>query len=123
MNEPQRFVILTHDHPVLHWDFMLDTGEVLRTWRLEKEPVMEAEIRAICLPDHRRMYLDYEGPVSGDRGTVARWDGGTYALLEETLTRLRFRVDGHRTQGIVEIVRSNLSDEWMFVLHGAASLS
>ena len=29
-----RFVILEHDHPSLHWDFILEVGEVLWTWRL-----------------------------------------------------------------------------------------
>jgi len=24
------------------------------------------------------VYLDYEGPVGGGRGTVTRWDGGEY---------------------------------------------
>ena len=33
-----RFVILEHDHPQLHWDFMLEVGEVLWTWRLATAP-------------------------------------------------------------------------------------
>lgn len=28
--------------------------------------------------EHRRLYLDYEGPISGDRGSVRRVDAGTY---------------------------------------------
>lgn len=121
MIKPQRFVILQHDHPVLHWDLMLDTGEVLRTWRLEVEPASQAEMRAFALPDHRRMYLDYEGPVSGDRGTVTRWDAGTYTLLEETPSRLRYQVDGHLMQGIVQMDRGIAGDEWTFELHNHAS--
>lgn len=78
-----RFVILRHDHPHLHWDFMLETGEVLRAWRLEREPLADAgPIAATALADHRLMYLDYEGPVSGGRGTVTRWDAGEF--LEES---------------------------------------
>ena len=33
-----RFVILEHDHPVVHWDLMLEAGEALRTWRLAAPP-------------------------------------------------------------------------------------
>jgi hypothetical protein len=71
-----RFVILTHDHPFVHWDLMLEANGVLRTWRLLAEPQPECIIAAEPLPDHRLHYLDYEGPVSGGRGTVSRWDHG-----------------------------------------------
>ena len=54
----------------MHWDLMLDTGETLRTWRLE--PALPGVIRAEPLGNHRRAYLDYEGPVSGNRGSVQR---------------------------------------------------
>jgi hypothetical protein len=71
-----RFVILTHDHPFVHWDLMLEIDGVLRTWRLLAEPAPDRIIGAEALPDHRLHYLEYEGPVSGDRGTVTRWDAG-----------------------------------------------
>jgi hypothetical protein len=29
------------------------------------------------IADHRSLYLDYEGPISGDRGVVRRLDRGT----------------------------------------------
>lgn len=52
---------------------------MLRAWRLLTEPAAGIEIVAEVLPDHRRLYLDYEGPVSGGRGTVTRWDAGEYS--------------------------------------------
>ena len=69
-----RFVILTHDHPHLHWDFMLEADGVLKTWRLQDEPLpgRKFETPAEPLPDHRIAYLDYEGPVSNNRGIVTR---------------------------------------------------
>ena len=72
-----RFVILEHDHPVLHWDFMLEAGDVLRTWRLSAPPIRGAIVAAERIGDHRRLYLDYEGPVSDGRGNVVRWDAGS----------------------------------------------
>jgi hypothetical protein len=75
-----RFVILTHDHPVLHWDLLLelDDESPLATWRILDDPGQGTQWRAESLPAHRRVYLDYEGPVGGDRGTVTRWDTGGY---------------------------------------------
>ncbi len=121
MSERRRFVILTHDHPVLHWDLMFDTGDALRTWRLETEPTVGVEIRAIALPDHRRMYLHYEGPVSGDRGKVSRWDSGTYSVLEETPSGLTFEVDGERVSGVIEMVREDVGDEWVFIVQDSST--
>ncbi|MHC4102453.1 MAG: hypothetical protein ACYSW1_16415 [Planctomycetota bacterium] len=40
-------------------------------------------IEAVRLADHRPAYLAYEGPVSGDRGTVKRLARGTAAVLDE----------------------------------------
>ena len=60
-----RFAVLEHDHPFLHWDFLLETGDALRTWRLHAPPDAEGTIAAEELPDHRLEYLDYEGRVSG----------------------------------------------------------
>lgn len=74
-----RFVILEHDHPFLHWDLMLECGEVLRTWRLTAAPAPGLCVSAKAIGDHRRAYLDYEGPVSGNRGKVMRWEWGEYA--------------------------------------------
>src|SRR5690242_19502936 len=60
-----RFVIVEHDHPTLHWDLMLEVGLVLRAWRLEALPRDGERISATAINDHRLLYLDYEGPISG----------------------------------------------------------
>jgi hypothetical protein len=94
-----RFVVLTHDHPSWHWDFMLETKGVLRTWRLSAAPDTPGSIYAEPLPDHRLRYLEYEGPVSGDRGHVRRWDAGEYSVVDESLGRLEVRLQGKRLHG------------------------
>ena len=76
-----RFVILRHDSPRgEHFDFMLEAAGVLKTWALPRPPEIGVEMECEALADHRIEYLDYEGAVSGDRGTVTRWDCGTYLL-------------------------------------------
>ena len=71
-----RFVILAHDWPTPHFDLLLEAGAVLKAWRLLAEPV--GPVPAEPNFDHRLLYLEYEGPVAGNRGTVRRWDGGTF---------------------------------------------
>lgn len=71
-----RFAILEHDHPTRHWDFFLEADGVLKAWRLESLPFIGQAIAAETAPDHRLLYLDYEGPVSGDRGFVVACDRG-----------------------------------------------
>jgi DNA polymerase Ligase (LigD) len=100
-----RFVVLTHDHPLLHWDLMLEQGDCLRTWRLAQPPDAAGSIVAEALPDHRLAYLDYEGPVSGDRGTVQRWDAGAYEILESSSNRLLVRFAGERLIGVAPLRR------------------
>jgi hypothetical protein len=76
-----RFVILHHDSPRgEHFDFMLEAGDVLKTWALPRAPAAGVDMDCEALADHRLAYLDYEGLISGDRGGVTRWDGGTYSL-------------------------------------------
>ena len=94
-----RFVLLEHDHPMLHWDFMLEWGSVIRTWRLDRIPAETATLAATTLPDHRLAYLDYEGPVSGDRGSVKRVDSGSFELLAETSEGITVRLDGEVLTG------------------------
>jgi DNA polymerase ligase (LigD)-like protein len=98
---PMRFVILEHDHPFLHWDLMLEAGKVLRTWRLLTEPVMGMAIAAEPLGDHRKMYLDYEGPVSGGRGQVRRWDAGMLEWKVDSAERTVVQLKGTRVKGEV----------------------
>ncbi len=76
-------MILTHDHPFLHWDLMLESQGMLLTWRLMSEPAVGEVVAAEQLPDHRIQYLDYEGPVSGDRGTVTQFEAGRFERIDD----------------------------------------
>jgi hypothetical protein len=110
-----RFVVLRHDHPTLHWDFMLEVEGRLRTWRLAEAPAAGREISAEPLADHRMRYLDYEGPVSGNRGEVRRWDRGEYALIEETPAWLEVRLTGTKLVGTATLTRDAATGAVRFV--------
>ncbi len=97
-----RFVILEHNRPILHWDLMLEAGDVLQTWRLAAPPTNGAIIDATALGDHRRAYLDYEGPISGGRGSVKRWDAGDFSEEADSMpTVRRFLFHGTHVSGRV----------------------
>ena len=49
------------------------------TWRWRRCRGQARPVDAEASFDHRLVYLDYEGPVSGDRGRVRRVDAGTFA--------------------------------------------
>jgi hypothetical protein len=96
-----RFVILYHQMPPdsnrrSHWDLMLESGRVLRTWALAEEPRQESTIAADALPDHRLAYLEYEGPISNNRGIVRHWDGGEYQAILWEENRTEVTLHGRR---------------------------
>ena len=69
-----RFVVLHHlgvAEP--HFDLMFETlpGSMLATWRSQVWPI-ESVTRITRLRDHRRLYLEYEGDLSGQGGNVMR---------------------------------------------------
>ena len=100
-----RYVILEHDHPVLHWDFMLESGGALRTWRLESPPRPDEAVSGTASFDHRLHYLDYEGPVSGDRGCVKRWDFGEFTWLADQGGQVTVNLVGKRLRGIARLLK------------------
>lgn len=71
----------------LHWDLLIDLtgGERVATWRLSANPITAVgPIDADRIGEHRRVYFDYEGPVSGGRGAVRRLDRGGVAVVSQT---------------------------------------
>jgi hypothetical protein len=111
-----RFAILRHEDPRgLHWDLLLETGAVLRTWALPQAPGPGVEMTARALPDHRLLYLDYEGPISGDRGAVSAWDRGVYGCQQQSDAELAIELSGGRIRGRATLRRvPGTADQWQF---------
>ena len=101
-----RFVILAHDFPQPHWDLFWEEGSELRAWRLFGSLAEGAEIVAEPAPNHRLFYLDYEGPVSGNRGTVWRVEAGALVVEVDTAELVRCRICGERWQGTLSFSRT-----------------
>ena len=103
-----RFVILRHELPPghdrgSHFDLMLEVGGALRTWSLPELPTADKALQAEALPDHRLEYLDYEGPVSGNRGSVSRVEQGEYEVVTESSGLLTLQLAGKSLRGILEL--------------------
>lgn len=108
-----RFALLIHDSPLgLHYDFFLEDGEVLKTWALPHLPEPRIEILCDALADHRSIYLDYEGPISGGRGTVTRWDRGIYSVELWTDNEIHIELAGAKLTGHVKLERQ--AEQWRF---------
>src|SRR5258706_9114820 len=92
---------------------MIEHGGVLWTWSLDKLPAVGITGQAQALPDHRLAYLDYEGPLTGNRGSVERVEQGEYELLERSQMRVLIRLVGKTIRGILELHRTEeSSDLW-----------
>ncbi len=89
-----RFVLLEHDWPFWHLDLMLEQGNTLATWRL-RHPLIQGVQTAERIADHRKHYLEYEGPVGNNRGHVKRVEHGFF-----------------------QIEAGSTANTWQLVLHG-----
>ncbi len=98
MAEPLlRYVVLRHEgvaNP--HFDLMFETspGSPLATWRAMEWPIKNGSPMEY-LADHRNAYLNYEGPISNNRGHVQRVMAGTHNVIEASAESLVIQiVDG-----------------------------
>lgn len=100
-----RFAILSHDHPHFHWDLFLEEGDVLRAFRLEQPPAPGGTFEAERINDHRLIYLEYEGPLSGGRGEVRQWDAGQFEWIVKGSERMVASLLGRNFHGTLELTR------------------
>ena len=106
--KPQFAVLQHRQRDYTHWDLLLElpARELLATFRVDQPPPTWATAGVLpiqALPDHRRIYLDYQGPISGDRGTVIRYDRGTMRLVEQTPTHIAAEISGELLHGHLEL--------------------
>lgn len=74
----QRFAVLRHEGVAEpHFDLLIDLDgrSPLATWRSPAWPIT-AVTPLLLQATHRRIYMDYQGPIGGGRGTVTRVDSG-----------------------------------------------
>src|SRR5579862_601491 len=114
-----RFVVQLHDATRLHFDFRLQSGEVLRSWAVPKGPSLDPKIRRLAVPveDHPMSAGDFEGVHDGQaRGTgaVIVWDEGTAEVLRDEPGHLSFVLHGRKLSGRFALTRTG-EKRWVLV--------
>ncbi|MDP1563757.1 MAG: hypothetical protein Q8M16_20435 [Pirellulaceae bacterium] len=99
-----QFVILEHQVPegsdwTDHWDLMFESPVGLLTWTSPPFLRDGSPWEVTPLPVHRAIYLDYEGPISGNRGCVRRLDRGQFRRQDRQLPELVLELAGEHLQG------------------------
>src|SRR6266566_3472704 len=99
-----RFVVQLHDATTLHFDFRLQSGQVLRSWAVPKGPSLDPRARRLAVPveDHTLAAGDFEGVHEGQRrgsGAVIIWDEGTADVLRDEPGRLSLVLHGRKLCG------------------------
>ena len=109
-NRELRYAVLYHsgiDEP--HFDLLVEThpGSDLAAWRSPVWPI-ESPTSLRRLKDHRRIYLQYQGELSGNRGHVKRIADGACEVVigENSPWNIRF-ADG----SVIELAMVH-GDQW-----------
>jgi len=122
---PCQTVILRHQLPEgsVHYDWLLAVDHPakkdLLSWRCVKRPDfirVGGVVQVERMADHRPIYLEYEGPISADRGSVERIAEGWWSPIGEVAV-------GTESLAIaVEWLGGMLREHWMIHPHEARRL-
>ena len=124
-----QFVVLHHQFlpdsdRKTHWDLLLEHPNLeisqLLTFEVPAPPQKWEETLLVRqLPDHRPMYLAYEGPIAGNRGFVNRILKGTlkWVTFEEKLLILNLQFgwgnasENPTMEAVLELTKTAVKDD------------
>ena len=114
-----RFVVQWHDATTLHFDFRLQSGQVLRSWAVPKGPSLDPGVRRLAVPveDHSLTAGEFEGVHEGQRrgsGAVIIWDEGTAEIVRQDPGHVSFILHGRKLSGGFALTRTG-KQRWILV--------
>jgi DNA ligase D-like protein (predicted 3'-phosphoesterase) len=114
-----RFVVQLHDATTLHFDFRLQSGDVLRSWAVPKGPSLDPGVRRLAVPveDHSLSAGEFEGVHEGQRrgsGAVIIWDEGTADVVRDEPGHLSFILYGRKLSGGFALTRTG-PKRWILI--------
>ena len=92
----------------IHWDLLIEVPDqsLLATWRLTDNPLLiNTPVVAERIQDHRRIYLEYEGPLTRNRGFVHHLDHGPANIIKLVGDELHVMLEGAQLRGQFRIRR------------------
>ena len=116
--EYKRFVIQRHTtdirHRRIHWDFMLEWGQALQTYRLDKAPeeILHSPANAVKIFDHPLKFLTYQGPVNNGRGSIRIIEAGTYKIIHQEDSRIELDLNGQTLKGKIALTHDR-DNKWL----------
>ena len=120
MNEKnKKFVIQKHSRAgEVHWDFMVEIGESLRTWRIDSPPscLLKKPACAIKIFDHPLKFLTYEGSVNNGKGNVEIAETGTYEKITCDENKIEITLTGKILTGRLTITHIK-DDQWQISMN------
>ena len=120
------FVIHEHRAKKLHWDLRLESGGVLKSWAVPKQPPRSKNLKrlAISVEDHPQSYANFQGEIKEGygKGRVRIWDKGNYSFESKSPKKLVFILQGKILKGKYCLIKADFkdsddkkkNDQWLF---------
>lgn len=120
-HNPTRTVLLEHTTPdgPAHLDWLIERPGVeaehrLIAFRCAHDPTTHPEWRGERIADHRALYLDFEGPLSGDRGVVRRIWSARCRVEFETEDAISLSISTREGRTIRGHISRSSGETWAF---------
>ncbi len=108
------FVILKHSADHVHYDIMLERGNALFTLKVNEDDIFrlgeKGHVFAARIEDHRKRYLNYEGPISCGRGMVKIYDRGAFNIIRWGHDLIEIELYGKKISGKLRIKKTGSGD-------------
>ena len=112
----KKFVIQEHTNTGgIHWDFMLESGDNLQTYRLENSPkdMLIKDTIGEKIFDHQLKFLTYQGPVNNGIGSVKIAESGTYRIISKNKKQIELDLKGRVLDGNCTLIQTE-DRKWCF---------